>query len=210
MAKLFVIAAPSGTGKTSLIKGLLKSNSRDNLKLGISFTTRTKRKNETEGKDYFFISKEEFQEKLQQNNLLEHANVFGNLYGTGKKWVNEQTRKGTNLILELDFQGALQVKDLYAEAILIFILPPSLQDLKTRLEERALDSPEVINNRLKEAKKEIDHSQKFNFTLVNQEFNESLKDLEDIIINNLMLSEAKIKLAQKTLKFLVEEGERIE
>ena len=153
MSKLFVIAAPSGTGKTSLIKALLTQEI-NNLKLGISFTTRKKRANEREGKDYFFIEKKKFKTMLEKALFLEHAEVYENLYGTSKEWVDSQMNLGKDLILELDYQGALQVKNIYKDAVLVFILPPSFYALKTRLKDRNLDSNESIEKRLSEAKKE--------------------------------------------------------
>ena len=125
MSKLFVIAAPSGTGKTSLIKALLAQEI-NNLKLGISFTTRKKRLNEREGKDYFFIEKKKFTTMLEKALFLEHAEVYENLYGTSKEWVDSQMNLGKDLILELDYQGALQVKNIYKNAVLVFILPINL------------------------------------------------------------------------------------
>ena len=146
MAKLIVIAAPSGAGKTSLIKALLEDLNDFKLSLSISFTTRKKRIDETEGESYFFINKKEF---------LENAKVFGNLYGTSRSWVERQTKKGCNVLLELDWKGAAQVKSAYPSAITIFVLPPSYKELKLRLLERGQDRAGVIEARLAEATEEI-------------------------------------------------------
>ena len=136
MSKLFVISAPSGAGKTTLIESLLKNSSGKNLRLGISFTTRAKRKNEINGESYLFKTKEEFQEMVQNGDLLESAEVFGNLYGTPRRWVEEQLNQGTDIILELDWQGAKQIKENYPDAVTIFILPPSIESLEERLNKR--------------------------------------------------------------------------
>ena len=136
MGKLFVISAPSGTGKTSLIKSLLEDPMSSNTKLGISCTTREKRPKEKDGISYFFISEEEFKERVNNKNFLEYAEVFGNLYGTHKDWVLSILAKDENVILELDIQGALQVKETFPNTQTIFIIPPSYEDLTKRLEQR--------------------------------------------------------------------------
>ena len=205
MSKLFVIAAPSGTGKTSLIKALLAQEI-NNLKLGISFTTRKKRLNEREGKDYFFIEKKKFTTMLEKALFLEHAEVYENLYGTSKEWVDSQMNLGKDLILELDYQGALQVKNIYKNAVLVFILPPSFYALKKRLKDRDLDSNESIENRLSEAKKEINYSHNFDHIIVNDNFKESLEDLIDIISLKNIQKKERMLSAKKTLKLLMEDS----
>ncbi|MDG2060770.1 MAG: guanylate kinase [SAR86 cluster bacterium] len=205
MSKLFVIAAPSGTGKTSLIKALLAQEI-NNLKLGISFTTRKKRLNEREGKDYFFIEKKKFTTMLEKALFLEHAEVYENLYGTSKEWVDSQMNLGKDLILELDYQGALQVKNIYKNAVLVFILPPSFYALKKRLKDRDLDSNESIEKRLSEAKKEINYSHNFDHIIVNDNFKESLEDLIDIISLKNIQKKERMLSAKKTLKLLMEDS----
>ena len=205
MSKLFVIAAPSGTGKTSLIKALLAQEI-NNLKLGISFTTRKKRLNEREGKDYFFIEKKKFTTMLEKALFLEHAEVYENLYGTSKEWVDSQMNLGKDLILELDYQGALQVKNIYKDAVLVFILPPSFYALKKRLKDRDLDSNESIEKRLSEAKKEINYSHNFDHIIVNDNFKESLEDLIDIISLKNIQKKERMLSAKKTLKLLMEDS----
>ena len=205
MSKLFVIAAPSGTGKTSLIKALLAQEI-NNLKLGISFTTRKKRANEREGKDYFFIEKKKFKTMLEKALFLEHAEVYENLYGTSKEWVDSQMNLGKDLILELDYQGALQVKNIYKNAVLVFILPPSFYALKKRLKDRDLDSNESIEKRLSEAKKEINYSHNFDHIIVNDNFKESLEDLIDIISLKNIQKKERMLSAKKTLKLLMEDS----
>jgi|TARA_Y100000739_G_C20608378_1_gene467015 guanylate kinase len=181
MGKLFVISAPSGTGKTSLIKSLLEDPMSSNTKLGISCTTREKRPKEKDGISYFFISEEEFKERVNNKNFLEYAEVFGNLYGTPKNWVLSILAKDENVILELDIQGALQVKETFPNTQTIFIIPPSYEDLTKRLEQRAQDSTEEIQRRLKEARKEITIGKDFDQIIVNNNFDDALGDLKKFI-----------------------------
>ena len=181
MGKLFVISAPSGTGKTSLIKSLLEDPMSSNIKLGISCTTREKRPKEKDGISYFFISEEEFKERVNNKNFLEYAEVFGNLYGTPKDWVLSILAKDENVILELDIQGALQVKETFPNTQTIFIIPPSYEDLTKRLEQRAQDSTEEIQRRLKEARKEITIGKDFDQIIVNNNFDDALGDLKKFI-----------------------------
>ena len=181
MAKLIVIAAPSGTGKTSLIEALLKDSTDMKFNLSISYTTRKKRINEKDGESYLFIDKKEFERMLENKDFLEHAEVFGNFYGTSKSWVEELLKEGRNILLELDWQGAVQVKSAYPSAVTIFILPPSYKDLELRLIERDLDKKVVIEKRLAEAKKEIEQGQSFDFLVVNDEFEKALRDLKYIV-----------------------------
>ena len=208
MANLFVIAAPSGTGKTSLIKEMVSSH--PNIKLAISYTTRKKRKNEEEGKDYFFVDRKKFLLMKDTGLFLENAEVFGNLYGTEKKWVNNNILQGIDIILELDYQGALQIKKIYEAAILIFIIPPSLNQLGVRLRERALDSKVTIEKRLLEAKKEITYSNEFDFMLVNNEFDDCLQNLENLIIKKENPKKEQTSISEATRKFIMEEEGIIE
>tara|TARA_B110000263_G_scaffold177802_1_gene155531 strand:+ start:470 stop:1096 length:627 start_codon:yes stop_codon:yes gene_type:complete len=208
MANLFVIAAPSGTGKTSLIKEMVSSH--PNIKLAISYTTRKKRKNEEEGKDYFFVDRKKFLLMKDTGLFLENAEVFGNLYGTEKKWVNNNILQGIDIILELDYQGALQIKKIYEAAILIFIIPPSLNQLGVRLRERALDSKVTIEKRLLEAKKEITYSNEFDFMLVNNEFDDCLQNLENLIIKKENPKKEQTSISEETRKFIMEEEGIIE
>ena len=156
MGKLFVISAPSGTGKTSLINATLEDENAKKTKLGISCTTREKRAEEKDQVSYFFISKEEFEDKIKNDDFLEYAEVFGNFYGTPREWVLNSLSNKENVILELDIQGALQVKEAFPDTRTIFIIPPSYDDLSSRLSKRAQDSQEEIKKRLKEAKKEVE------------------------------------------------------
>ena len=205
MAKLIVIAAPSGAGKTSLIQALLKEAGDLKFTLSISYTTREKRVTEKHGESYNFISNEEFKHMIKEEEFLEYADVFGDLKGTSKSWVENKIKKGWNVILELDWQGANQVKNIYPDSETIFILPPSYDDLKIRLNKRGLDKKEAINSRLAEAKEEIKQGQNFDHLIVNDQFKEALTDLKSIIISNKEITDERKQLVSFCLKGLLEE-----
>ena len=204
MGKLFVISAPSGTGKTSLIKSLLEDPMSSNTKLGISCTTREKRPKEKDGISYFFISEEEFKERVNNKNFLEYAEVFGNLYGTPKDWVLSILAKDENVILELDIQGALQVKETFPNTQTIFIIPPSYEDLTKRLEQRAQDSTEEIQRRLKEARKEITIGKDFDQIIVNNNFDDALDDLKKFIFLDEDPSKKRNEANKNSLNLLLD------
>jgi|TARA_Y200000002_G_scaffold124523_1_gene102148 guanylate kinase len=204
MGKLFVISAPSGTGKTSLIKSLLEDPMSSNTKLGISCTTREKRPKEKDGISYFFISEEEFKERVNNKNFLEYAEVFGNLYGTPKDWVLSILAKDENVILELDIQGALQVKETFPNTQTIFIIPPSYEDLTKRLEQRAQDSTEEIQRRLKEARKEITIGKDFDQIIVNNNFDDALDDLKKFIFLDEGPSKKRSEANKNSLNLLLD------
>ena len=205
MAKLIVIAAPSGAGKTSLIQALLEEASDLKFALSISYTTREKRVTEKHGESYYFISNKEFKHMIKEKEFLEYADVFGDLKGTSKSWVENKIKKGWNVILELDWQGASQVKNIYPDSETIFILPPSYDDLKIRLNKRGLDKKEAINSRLAEAKEEIKQGQNFDHLIVNDQFKEALNDLKSIIISNKEITDERKQLVSFCLKGLLEE-----
>ena len=204
MSKLFVISAPSGAGKTTLIKSLLENSSRD-LRLGISCTTRSKRKNEINGESYFFKTKTEFQEMVKNGDLLESAEVFGNLYGTPKQWVQEQLSQGIDIILELDWQGAKQIKENYPDAVLIFILPPSLKALQERLNKRNQDSEGDIEKRLAQAKIEITNGSSFDQVIINDNFELAINDLNLIIHLNKKIPQERQDLVKNSLNQLLDQ-----
>lgn len=204
MGKLFVISAPSGTGKTSLIKSLLEDPMSSNTKLGISCTTRERRPKEKDGISYFFISEEEFNERVNNKNLLEYAEVFGNLYGTPKDWVLSILAKDENVILELDIQGALQVKETFPNTQTIFIIPPSYEDLTKRLEQRAQDSTEEIQRRLNEARKEITIGKDFDQIIVNNNFDDALDDLKKFIFLDEGPSKKRSEANKNSLNLLLD------
>ena len=204
MAKLIVIAAPSGTGKTSLIKALLSEVKHLKFSLSVSYTTREKRITEKHGESYYFINKEEFELMIKKQEFLEYADVFGDLYGTSRLWVKNKIKNGWNVILELDWQGASQVKGMYPDTETIFILPPSFADLKLRLNERGLDKKKTIEKRLAEAKEEIREGQHFDHLVINDEFEEALSDLKTLILANNKLSKERQLIAKESISRLLE------
>jgi len=204
MGKLFVISAPSGTGKTSLINATLEDENAKKTKLGISCTTREKRAEEKDQLSYFFISKEEFEDKIKNDDFLEYAEVFGNFYGTPREWVLNSLSNKENVILELDIQGALQVKEAFPETRTIFIIPPSYDDLSSRLSKRAQDSQEEIKKRLKEAKKEVEIGKKFDQIIVNDNFSQALEDLKKFILTEEGLTEERGRVVDKSLNLLLD------
>ena len=178
---IFVISSPSGGGKTSLIKKLLEDPRSEGTVLSISHTTREKRLNEKDGVDYFFTDKKSFEDKIKKNDFLEYATVFDNYYGTSQETVNTQVSQGKTVILELDWQGAKQVQS-KIPCYLIFLLPPSIDDLKKRLIDRNLDESEIIEKRINEAKNEISSSEIYDFLILNDNFEMALQDLKSIIL----------------------------
>lgn len=176
---LYVIAAPSGTGKTTLVEALIDALPK--ITVSISHTTRPKRPNEQQGISYYFVDKNEFQRLVDHGDFLEHATIFDNYYGTSKRWVEETLKKGIDVILEIDWQGHQQIRELFPESISIFILPPSIEDLKERLLKRNQDNPDVIKKRLADAKETISHITEFDYVVVNDDFVSALHDLKTII-----------------------------
>lgn len=176
---LYVIAAPSGTGKTTLVEALIDSLPK--ITVSISHTTRPKRPNETNGTSYHFVEKAEFENLITHGDFLEYATIFDNYYGTSKSWVNETLAKGIDVILEIDWQGYQQIRQLFPTCIGIFILPPSQEDLKDRLVKRNQDHPEIIKKRLADAKETVSHVTEFNYVVVNDDFISALHDLKTII-----------------------------
>jgi len=177
--KLFVIAAPSGAGKTSLVKALLARH--PELHVSISHTTRKRRPNEEEGREYYFVSVGQFEDLVAAGQFLEHARVFDNLYGTGRKPVEEQLARGHNVVLEIDWDGAQQVRRAIPKCSTIFILPPSREALESRLRNRATDSDEVIARRLRDAVGDMSHWNEFDYVVVNDDFDRAVADLGRIV-----------------------------
>ena len=176
---LFIVTAPSGAGKTSLVKALIEREQQ--LRVSVSHTTRPKRPGEEDGVNYHFVEEAPFMEMLRKGSFFESAQVYGNYYGTSQLWVNEQLEAGLDVILEIDWQGAVQVRNLDPKACSIFILPPSLETLKTRLLNRAQDDTETIEKRMSEAVAEISHVAEANFVVINDDFDTALEDLCAII-----------------------------
>ncbi len=198
---LFIISAPSGAGKTSLVRELV--NRLDDICVSISFTTRAKRAGEKNGTDYHFVSRQQFEKMLVDNAFLEHANVFGNYYGTSKSWVEQKLVKGIDVILEIDWQGAKQVRRLVGESIGIFILPPSLQTLRERLVNRGQDSDAIIEQRMAQAVAEISHYAEFDYQVVNDDFEQALEQLITIVHAKRSNLEVRVAPIQELIKELL-------
>ena len=198
---LYVIAAPSGAGKTTLVKALIDSLA--DITVSISHTTRPKRPQEVHGVNYYFVDKPEFQRMIEANDFLEHATVFDNLYGTSKSWVENTLANGTDVILEIDWQGHHQIKTLFPDTIGIFILPPSLDDLKSRLVTRNQDHPDIIEKRLLDAKETISHLNEFEYVVINDDLDRALHDLRAILeANRLLARRQAVKHAQLIANFV--------
>jgi len=176
---LFIIAAPSGAGKTSLVNALLKKDQR--LTLSISHTTRSPRPGETNGQHYYFVSEAEFERMAGNGDFMEHARVFDHYYGTNRHSVAEQLEKGRDVVLEIDWQGARQVRAVFPGCCSIFIIPPSLETLRKRLMGRGQDSEEVIQRRMRDAQAEISHWDEFEYLVVNDDFDKALEELTAIV-----------------------------
>ncbi|MBI5919082.1 MAG: guanylate kinase [Nitrosomonadales bacterium] len=177
---LFIISAPSGAGKTSLVQRLLAINS--GIRLSISYTTRAPRPGEVDGRDYHFVSRESFLQMAERGDFLESAEVYGNLYGTSQSWIEAQLDSGSDILLEIDWQGAAQVRKLFTEALSIFILPPSLDALHVRLRGRRQDSDEVIAQRMAAAREDISHVSEFDYVIINDNLDEALQQLNAVIV----------------------------
>lgn len=177
--RLFVISAPSGAGKTTLVRALLLRNPR--VQFSISYTTRNPRSREKNGDDYFFVNKEEFELMVKHDDFLEHAEVFDNYYGTAKSQVQNQLDADKHVLLEIDWQGAQQIRKAWPDCITVFILPPSLQELERRLRSRATDSEKVIQRRLKDSISDISHWSEFDHVIVNDNLDAALQELEAVI-----------------------------
>lgn len=199
MADLFIIAAPSGCGKTSLVDALLKKSS--NISVSVSHTTRKPRPEEVDGTNYHFISVNEFQEMIKDNKFVEFAEVFENLYGSSRELIEDNLNNNIDVILEIDWQGARQVKINMPKAISIFVLPPSKEALLERLKNRAQDDELTINNRMSDAENQMRHFDEFDYLIINNNFNEALSDLENIIIPSNKASERfKLSLEEQSNK----------
>lgn len=182
---LYIISAPSGAGKTSLVKALIDSEPQ--IRVSVSHTTRAMRPGEVEGVNYHFVGREQFHAMIDNSELLEHAEVFGNLYGTSQAWVEQTLIEGFDLILEIDWQGAQQVRRLMPQSRSIFILPPTQETLRHRLTNRGQDSGEIIERRMREAVSEMGHYVEYDYLLINDDFGHALSDLKAIFRANQLL-----------------------
>ena len=188
--KLFILSAPSGTGKTSLTKALLRANI--NLCLSVSHTSRPIRLGEVEGHDYYFVKRKVFEQMLGNGEFVESAEVYGNLYGTSQKWINEAIQSGKDVLLEIDSQGAQQIRKIFSNVVSIFVLPPSLEVLESRLRDRNQDSKEVIAKRLNAAKEEISHVSEYDYVIINDNMDIALRDLVCVVQSERLRMSAQL------------------
>jgi guanylate kinase len=197
---LFVVAAPSGAGKSSLVKALMELDS--GVQPSVSHTTRAPRGQEKHGREYFFVSEQEFDALVLGDAFLEWAHVHGHRYGTSKKAIEDRIAMGADVILEIDFQGALQIKKIFTNAVLIFVLPPSWEELRSRLERRGEDSAEVIDLRLRNAALELVQAREFDFVIINELFERALFDLKAIVHAQRLKYTAQRRARADTFKAL--------
>jgi guanylate kinase len=198
---LYIVSAPSGTGKTSLVNALVRDT--NHLKLSISHTTRAPRPKEIDGYNYHFISENKFKQMKLAGVFMESATVFGNSYGTSQETVQKMLDEGHDVVLEIDWQGAEQIKARFPNAISIFILPPSIKALQDRLESRGQDSEEVINTRMTKAIAELKHYHKADYLVVNDDFEEALKSLKAIVKSNRMTTAKQQIINERLIKRLI-------
>ncbi|WP_115341296.1 guanylate kinase [Legionella parisiensis] len=198
---LFIVAAPSGGGKTSLVKKLIETL--EDIEVSISHTTRTMRPGEQHGVDYFFIDEEEFIHMIDDCAFLEHARVFNHLYGTSMEQITSRLQDGIDVILDIDWQGAEQIRRSFPDVVSIFIIPPSLDALKQRLLNRRQDKDEVISDRMKKAQDELSHYPEFDYLIVNDSFEKAAMELGAIVIANRLRIGRQINKQSKLLSFLL-------
>ncbi len=202
IGNLFIIAAASGTGKTSLVHRLIERTS--DIIIYVSHTTRPPRPGDVEGDDYFFIDNDRFDHMVDHHQFIEHARVYGYQYGTSALWLQQQLQAGTDVILEIDWQGAAQIKHLKPDAALIFILPPSLGSLQERLTKRNQDAAEVIADRMAQAQAEISHYSEFDYTIINDDFDKALHDLRCIVLSRRLSTAKQVVRHQSLLEDLLQ------
>lgn len=202
--QLFIVAAPSGGGKTSLVNQLIRSMS--HIELSISHTTRACRPKEKDGKDYFFIEKSTFEQMITEDAFVEYARVFDNFYGTSKKQIEERLANGIDVVLDIDWQGAQQIRKRYPQAVGVFLLPPSLDTLRERLQNRQQDHLDVIEKRMQQAQSEMQHYHEFDYLIVNQEFDVALSQLKSIVVAERLKKDIQVIRQRKLLSFLFTTG----
>ena len=200
---LFIFSAPSGAGKTSLVKALLQSTS--HIGISVSHTTRMPREGEVDSRDYHFIAKSEFERLVTEHAFLEHAQVFDNYYGTSKQWVESELAAGRDVILEIDWQGAQQIRQLMPSSVSVFIAPPSIAELERRLRGRGQDSEEIIQRRMQDARSEMSHFGEYDYLIVNDDFDGSCEELRSIVIARRHRLAAQQVRHQELLQQLLQE-----
>lgn len=188
---LFCVAAPSGAGKSSLVKALLELDSR--LAVSVSHTTRAPRGQEQNGREYWFVDEPSFRSMIENGDFFEWAQVHGNLYGTSRKAIQERLERGEDVVLEIDWQGASQIKQLFSHAVLIFVLPPSWDELRQRLERRGEDKPDVIARRMANAREEVAQARHFDFVIINALFETALFDLKTVVHSQRLRYAAQLR-----------------
>ncbi|MGA7593744.1 MAG: guanylate kinase [Gallionella sp.] len=187
---LFIISAPSGAGKTSLVQALLKHD--PHINLSVSYTTRDPRSGEQNGRDYHFVSRGTFLEMAKRGEFLESAEVYGNLYGTSENWIRQEIARGRDTLLEIDWQGAAQVRRLFPDCVSIFILPPSLAALEQRLKGRGKDSDAVIAKRMAAVRDDVAHVADFNYVIINNDLNDALQELAAVVLSARLRSSQQL------------------
>ena len=197
---LFVVAAPSGAGMSSLVKALLELDS--HLTVSISHTTRAPRGQEQHGREYWFVDEPGFRAMISRGEFFEWAQVHGSLYGTSRRAIEDRPAHGEDVVLEIDWQGALQIKRIFTNAVLIFILPPSWEELRSRLERRGEDTPEVIETRLQNAAAELAQAKEFDFVIINELFERALFDLKAIVHAQRLKDQAQRRARAETFSAL--------
>jgi guanylate kinase len=198
---LFIVAAPSGGGKTSLVRRLV--DSLDNIAVSISHTTRNKRPGEVDGVDYFFIDEPAFMKMVEQCAFVEHARVFNHFYGTSTDQITARLRAGIDIVLDIDWQGAEQIRHSFPDAVSIFVIPPSVDVLKQRLESRKQDNERVIKNRMQSACEELSHYTEFDYLIVNDDFDKAAEELKSIVVAHRLLIGRQAQQQRKLLSFLL-------
>lgn len=201
LGKLFIVAAPSGGGKTSLVHKLVKDL--PDIEVSISHTTRPKRPNEVPGQDYFFVDEPAFLTMIEADKFVEYAHVFHHYYGTSKAQIQERLKNGIDVVLDIDWQGAQQIRDGFPNSVSIFVIPPSLDTLKERLQSRKQDTQDVIEHRMQQAKEELSHYLEFDYLIVNDEFEKAARDLQAIVIAHRLQMKRQAQKQRHLLSFLM-------
>jgi guanylate kinase len=197
---LFIISAPSGAGKTSLVQALLNINPQ--IDMSVSYTTRDPRAGERDGKDYHFISRDTFLAMAKRGEFLESAEVYGNLYGTSQTWISHENTRGRDILLEIDWQGAEQIRRMFPECISVFILPPSKQALEDRLRKRGKDNDAVIAKRMASVREEVAHIAEFDYVIINDNLNEALRELNAVVLSARLRRERQLPRHQDLINQL--------